>query len=308
MGGGLSFGSDPEFMITDRKGNLVSAVEVLQQYSKDNKLKIGDQAIFYDNVNLEMNLRPARTLLEFQTNFQECLEGTRDVLRELGEFYIEARSSADFPIEQMQSPEAKVFGCEPEFCIYHRNEENKILRVEPPILDENSTFRSCGGHIHIGHVCANWVEGGDPAEVIKQMDGLVGIVSVILDNDPTSLARRKLYGLAGSHRVTPYGVEYRTLGNFWFTNPDLVKIIYHLTKVAIEFVLTKNTIIDNIVAPKDLQTIINTANKEKALIVFKQYSDILPFNLGRIILNYSSLAHRSSFVFSLWTAFKGMAA
>lgn len=64
------------------------------------------------------------------------------------------------------------------------------------------------------------------------MDILVGVPSVIMDTDPTSLARKQLYGKAGRFRNTKYGIEYRTLGNFWLSSPELTSIIYDLTILA----------------------------------------------------------------------------
>lgn len=256
----------------------------MRQYSKDSKLKVGDQAIFWDNVLLEMNLRPAKTYLEFSNNFKECLNGTEKFLNSLGRYYLKAIGSADFSANQIEEVEAKIFGCEPEFCIYERSPQtNQILRVPPPVVSEDNTFRSCGGHIHIGHVAASWELGGRPDKVIKLMDGLVGTVSVLLDQDKPSILRRKLYGGAGSHRITSYGVEYRTPSNFWFRSPSLTKTVYQLTRKAVELMLTKPDFIDNLIDDKSLQTMINASNVNDASQLYNSLKSELTYGLQEMI-------------------------
>lgn len=283
MGVGLTFGSDPEFVIVD--GNLApkSAIKVFPGHGKESKIPIGDQAIFYDNVLLEFNLRPARTLMEFNANFKECLIGASKILKKKN-LYLRTRASLNFPALECEDDDACVFGCEPEFCIYNRTSDNKIMRVDPPIMEPGSTFRSCGGHIHIGHVMANWETGGDPATVIKLMDAFVGVVSVFLDKDESSAARKKLYGGAGSHRVTPYGVEYRTLSNFWLSDPKLTEIIYKLTRLVMEKVLTNPTVIDDVIDLPSLQKLVNEGSPQKALSFYEHALEgNLPFELQHLI-------------------------
>ena len=68
------------------------------------------------------------------------------------------------------------------------------------------------------------------------MDLFIGIPSLFMDTDPTSKERRKIYGHAGSHRMTDYGFEYRSLGNFWFSTKEHVELIYDLVKFILHFV------------------------------------------------------------------------
>lgn len=98
---------------------------------------------------------------------------------------------------------------------------------------DDHTFRSCGGHIHLGYV-----EGSgndfllDPwgkAHTVRTMDAVLGIISVLLDNSPKAIKRRELYGKASCHRPTEYGVEYRVLSNFWLKSPELTMLMYRLS-------------------------------------------------------------------------------
>ena len=47
------------------------------------------------------------------------------------------------------------------------------------------------------------------------MDYTLGLDSLLLDSDTR---RRSMYGRAGSFRFKEYGIEYRTLSNFWIKN------------------------------------------------------------------------------------------
>lgn len=79
--------------------------------------------------------------------------------------------------------------------------------------------------------------------VVRVMDVIHGVISVILDNSKAAIVRRKLYGKAGSHRPVVKeaggyydGVEYRVLSNFWFRSPQLVMLIHSLTTDALRVV------------------------------------------------------------------------
>ena len=72
--------------------------------------------------------------------------------------------------------------------------------------------------------------------VVRMMDLFLGIPSIFLDTDETSKERRRIYGHAGSHRTPDYGLEYRALGNFWFSSPDLTRLMYDLTAFTLDFV------------------------------------------------------------------------
>ncbi len=229
-----------------------------------------------------MNLRPARTFLEFISSFKQCILGVENFLGKKG-YHLEVVASLDFPPSEVDDLEAGMFGCKPEYCIYNKTEDGNIGRVTPPYMPEGSTFRSCGGHIHIGHPIANIRLGGRPANVVKLMDALVGVMAILLDKDPSSLPRRKLYGGAGSHRVTPYGVEYRTLSNFWLNNYGLANVIYKLTRLAVEYTLTRPDFIDSFIEPLALQKLINTSNQKDAGQLYEDYKSMIPYDLQQEI-------------------------
>ena len=46
--------------------------------------------------------------------------------------------------------------------------------------------------------------------------------------------RKKMYGAAGAHRVKSYGVEYRTLSNFWIFEEKLIRWVWNNTQRALD--------------------------------------------------------------------------
>ncbi len=52
------------------------------------------------------------------------------------------------------------------------------------------------------------------------MDAVLGIPAILLDD---GLLRKQLYGKAGAFRPKEYGVEYRSLSNFWVFSPEIIK-------------------------------------------------------------------------------------
>ena len=240
----LSFGSDPEFMIRDRNGSLVSAIGRLPG-TKTKKVDLGNGAVaFPDNVLVECNPVPGNSRREVVGNFSDCFNRLARVIRNHG--VLVPQASANYPAKELEHEDAKRFGCEAEYCGY------ELMQMTAPPGADTSTFRSGGGHIHLGAAKESYpllapVKGDDRTDrdwgrvrVIRMMDLFVGLPSIFIDHDPTSAARRKLYGKAGTHRPKEkYGVEYRSLGNFWLASPRLVELVYDLSAFVVDFVARK---------------------------------------------------------------------
>lgn len=70
-------------------------------------------------------------------------------------------------------------------------------------------------------------------KLIYLLDILVGNTGVLLDRNPLSAERRKVYGRAGEFRLTPYGVEYRVLSNFWLKSYTIFSLMFALARFAV---------------------------------------------------------------------------
>jgi hypothetical protein len=170
--------------------------------------------------------------------------------------------SAIFDEGELKTKEAKEAGCDPDFNAWTL-EVNKA----PNLLRTN--LRSCGAHVHVGRVQDDGNDFLDDPEgkilTIKTMDSIHGIISILLDNSPESSERRKLYGKAGCHRPTTYGIEYRVLSNFWLKSPKLVLLIDSLTQDALRLIREGKAgdLISSIGEDK-IQTVINKSDEKSA--------------------------------------------
>src|SRR3990170_2692966 len=76
----FTFGSDPEFMLVDEKGNLRSAIKVVEG-SPESRIKIKGHEFYYDNVLAECAVRPERGKKKVLESFKECLETYAELVR-----------------------------------------------------------------------------------------------------------------------------------------------------------------------------------------------------------------------------------
>lgn len=225
-----TFGSDPEFMLS--KGNKIHSAIGIIQGSIDNRVKLSGHEFYYDNVLAECAIKPAASKQETLHNFRECFQ----MFAEMANPYkLLTRASHNFSREQLNNEEAQNAGCAPDTCAY------LLKKVQAPKEQIRSeSLRTCGGHIHLGCETLR-SDGVEPLYTVYMLDLLLGIPSIWLDKDATSRQRRALYGQAGRYRVAgpdnaPYGIEYRSLGNFWLQSPRLVSLVYDLSWLAVDWV------------------------------------------------------------------------
>lgn len=258
MKGCFVAGADPELMLQNPEGRLVSSLGIVPG-TKKRPRKVAGGAVQHDNVMAEFNVNPADTS-------EELVENMRSVLKELSGMIapnvLVVQASADFPAEELKHPKARAFGCDPDFDSWSMS----MNQIDGTAALSN--FRSAGGHFHIGKRPEIAEMLDDPygkVEVVKMLDIFLGIPGVLLDPDPSAPARRKLYGKAGAHRPKPYGVEYRALGNFWVRSPELAELIYALADIAVRLTAEGQSkkVIDAIGAGP-VQSIINDSNTKLA--------------------------------------------
>ena len=95
---------------------------------------------------------------------------------------------------------------------------------------------------------------------------MMGLTSVLEDEDTQ---RRELYGQAGCFRPKPYGVEYRTLSNYWLKSRELMTKIYERSNIVMDKVAAGQEIGDR--AGKHIQSAINNSNKALAKDLLEKY-------------------------------------
>lgn len=225
----MRLGCDPETFLVDKNGKPISAIGYIKA-DKWNPMQIPDMpkgfTLQEDNVSLEYGIPPAASAQEFIGSINAVMQKSLDYLPELS---FSKLSCIIFPEDQMEHPLAHIFGCEPDFDAWADKENRK---PEPP----HPFMRSAGGHIHVE-------TEKDGKSVVRLMDLFLGVPSVLMD---TGEDRKKLYGKAGAHRIKPYGVEYRTLSNFWIFSDRLIQWAWDNTQRAVESELDVSVYADRI--------------------------------------------------------------
>jgi hypothetical protein len=250
-------GADPELFLRDGDGNPVVSIGLIGG-SKDFPRDIGGgYALQEDNVAVEFNIPPATNKSEFVNSIFFVLDHLEKEVAELG-LKIDVSPTMEFPLEALQHPQALRLGCEPDFNAWTN-------KMNPrPIAPAN--LRSSGGHLHIGY---DEVGTALSREIIKAHDLFCGVVSVMFDDDTR---RRDIYGKAGACRYKNYGVEYRTLSNFWLKTREYTEMIYEQSEKAIDF-LNNGGKITGQWGTKIVECI-NTGNKELVREINSKYGVI----------------------------------
>ena len=214
-----TLGSDPEFFIQTHDGRLKSIIGLLGGTKHAPKMLADGFHVQEDNVAAEYNIPASNSREAF---VQNILWPQQEIARLLGtdKFQISRLASSSFPMEELTDPRALEFGCDPDYNAW-------TGRINDKPSCEDKTFRTAGGHIHIG------LEDKEPfnvIRVIRSMDKHLGVWSVIVDNDNQ---RRRLYGKPGAFRPQPHGCEYRTLSNFWIFDEALIGEVWDRTQMAV---------------------------------------------------------------------------
>lgn len=211
-------GADPEMFL--KQGKYVSAHGLIPG-TKAEPHKVEGGAVQVDGMAVEFNIDPADSEEKFITNINTVMSQLRAMLPE---HEIVADPVAKFTKKYMasQPAEALELGCEPDYNAY-TGEPN-------PRPDGDVSFRTAGGHVHIG-----WgkdIPVDDPEHIeacqmlARELDFYLGIPSLFWDGDDK---RRSLYGAPGAFRVKSYGMEYRSLSNAWLKDEELMRFVYKRT-------------------------------------------------------------------------------
>lgn len=183
-------------------------------------------AISLDNVSAEFCIPPTNHVDEWVSNLFKSLNYINQTIPET--LCTVAQPAAILDMEFLQTENAQKFGCEPDYNVYLREPNAKPEAV-------NERLRSAGGHIHIGYDGAD--DGSEEGvlqceAIIKAMDLFLGVPSVIQEPEND---RKKLYGKAGAFRFKPYGVEYRTISNYYLEKEQLMRWAFQNAMKAVDF-------------------------------------------------------------------------
>lgn len=251
----ITLGADPEVFLRDFNGKMISAVGKIGG-TKEKPIPIPGMGNIYrdeftmqeDNVALEYNIPPAYNIDDFVDYNEMALLALDDMLP--ADLEICIVPSAKFDPDQLNTRQAKRFGCDPDY--------NAWTGAINPSPKKKTNLRSCGGHIHLG--LDQSMNPLDIEEIVRYMDLFLGVPSILLDFDKN---RRQLYGKAGSFRFQSYGLEYRTLSNFWLND-----------EAVIEWVAKQAFLIEQVANnPRNLDLTDPSSNLAKAIVKCINNSD-----------------------------------
>lgn len=250
----MRLGADPEVFLVNEQGKHISSIGYINA-GKEHPFQIPSLpkgfTLQEDNVSLEFGIPPASNADEFVHHIQTVMQAG---LSKCPKLKFSTLSCVVFDKDQLEHPLAHVFGCEPDYNAW-TEEEN--VKPNP----SNPAMRSAGGHVHIETKLNRF-------HVVRACDLFMGVPSVLMDD---GIERKKLYGSAGACRPKPYGVEYRTLSNFWIFSPKLIKWVWRNTKKAVNFVDHLDLPIDAKLG-KEIQSCINNNDKRKAEKLIKEFN------------------------------------
>lgn len=216
-------GCDPEFFVS-RDGSFVPICGLLGgTKSSPTPLKgVKEKGFAYqeDGAAAEFNIPPAETAYEFSGNVEFMLSSLTKLLAERGLAPMRETRSIKLTKEHILAfPQLETLGCDPDRYAYGSN-NGKISASTPRTLTHGVThgIRGVGGHVHIGYdkeVC--------PPDVLAQL--LDCVLALQVTGIDIQGPRRLLWGKPGLFREKPYGIEYRTLSNFWIWDPALASAV-----------------------------------------------------------------------------------
>ncbi len=219
----ITIGADIEVFLKERYGkNLISAVGLVPG-TKDEPEYIDNlgRAVQTDNVSVEFLIPICFSKEEFNTHIAYMLKYIDSHVP--GDLTVAPLSSGHFDPKELQSEQAQLFGCEPDFNAWTK-EEN------PKPSARSKTLRSNGFHVHIGY---DKPTDEVSLEIVKALDLILGVPATFKDPD---MERKQLYGKAGAHRLKPYGVEYRVLSSYFAASESRVQYVWDRVQLALDLV------------------------------------------------------------------------
>lgn len=257
MIGNITLGADPEIFFVQRGTNAPQSVEGLIGGTKYKPLPMKDLPpgfmIQEDNVAAEFNIPPASNAEEFAKNIFLGLKYVGNIAKQ-NKLKLHFAPDLDFPDEQLATKHCQTLGCEPDF--------NSWTESENPQPKAPKNMRTAAGHVHIGWNKPTW---DDVMNMARAFDLYVTVPSILV-TEPNR--RRQLYGRAGACRPKPYGVECRSLDNFWLRKKGWVNTVYYNTMMASTMVNTGDSFTNLLIDYSDM--IIDCINNHD-----REYAEIL---------------------------------
>ena len=221
----FKFGTDPELFVKDTRTNRFISAHGMVRGTKDEPEPVEDGAVQVDGTALEFNIHASEDETTFSKRIGRVLEQLKERVFEIDKNYaLVITPFAEFDKNYFDNEiplSAKILGCDPDF--------NNMGVVNPNPGDKifDKPFRTAAGHFHIG-----WRPGGavdDPWHFEDCRFVAGGLFNQLLYNYRTTneeQRRLQYYGMNGSFRSKPYGVEFRYPSNLWILTDESRRKMY----------------------------------------------------------------------------------
>jgi hypothetical protein len=256
----VKIGADIEVFLRNKEtGEIVSAEGIIPG-TKYKPFIFDDSSEFHalslDNVSPEFCIPPSTSPAEFYFGIEKALKYINSIIPK--ELETAALPAAYLDEKYLQTENAKLFGCEPDFNAWTE------MQNMPPSPTENN-MRTGGGHIHIGYKSPNEFIN---KSLVKALDIFLGAASILQEPDNE---RKRMYGKAGAYRDKSYGVEYRTISNYYLQSKELTDWVFQNTMEAIKFVNSGKCNMLGIEEKEEIVNCINYNNHDLAKTIVKKY-------------------------------------
>lgn len=307
--GGKVIGS--EKIITDKKGieaGMIYEHEKGKPFVPNNK---GLTVI--DGVQAELHPAADTCRDRLANNIISCLTGVEHSM--VGEVKADFSQVVEVSKDELDTlaDENKKFGCS-ESMNTHKKGKNKVTQIKADPM--KYLKRSAGGHIHMGATpklsprvpTGKTIEEKDmlsgemykrpemkyelydnpqflalknPDVLVPVLDIILGNTCVMIDRNPANAERRKNYGKAGEYRLPTYGLEYRTLSNFWLRGRPLFSLVFGLARQAVNMVVYDNQTghVEHLMSLVDMADITKAINENDMDLAVKNWNKIEKFML-----------------------------
>jgi hypothetical protein len=255
-------GTDPE-MFAFKAGKLLPAFEFLPD--KDKSLYEEGTHAYWDGFQAEFRHSKGYTcLMELHSQLARSMRLLNEAAKKHGA-KLSIQSVVRIPLQILRTANDPFveLGCQPSFNAYNL----RGLAVENP---RELRYRFAGGHMHFG-----FSKKLDHEKIVKTLDAILGIWAVGAAQSFDNPIRRQYYGLPGEYRLPKYdngwyGIEYRTLSNFWLSHPAISMVTWEIGRRALQLARSEFPKAIWIGSEEEIREAITNSDTRKAKLILKR--------------------------------------
>lgn len=180
------------------------------------------------------------------------------------------------------------FRCTPSYNVYNDAGEG--------VPDARTyKYRCAGGHIHVGYKRTFTAPGIE--QIVRGLDGVLGVAGVCLAAGIDNPERRHTYGRAGEFRLPIHGLEYRVLSNFWLSHPAIAMLVFEIARATVRLSESGLFNLCWVAREEETREVINNCDVDGARNIIRRNAGVLMGMLhgiwGRRVVSDIEKVHRT---------------